>query len=111
VKFETSKTSEGYKFVGSGWCRPSAGLGWRVNGYFRESGKNEAACRSQCNLESNCIGYAVSDDDHPTYDGKCKIHVSEGTVTPKGWESFPRSYYEISSANGEAKVSCFKKTA
>jgi len=102
--------SKGYKSVGSGWCRPDSGLTQRVNGYYQGRGKNEAACRSQCNLDGNCIGYAVSDDDHPTYDGKCYIYVSEGTDTPKGWESYPKSNYDISSASGEAKVNCFKKT-
>jgi len=98
-----------YRFIGNGWCRPSAGRNYGVNAYSKGTSENDESCRSQCDGERNCFGYAISTDDHSDFPGTCYIYVSQGTQIPSGWEAFTNPHYDIASASGDFDVSCFMK--
>ena len=94
-----------YAFVGHGWCLSSAGQDYVVNNY-RRANQTDLSCRSQCDAEANCFGYAIADERN-VMPGRCDIYVSAGTQAPLGWTESLHPYYDISFASGDTQVNCF----
>lgn len=104
---------DSYFFVGAGWCRHVGSAGCstledkcKVNGYFKDD-SSESECRTRCDSDSECIGYAISADTYSVAPERCFVHTKVNH-TPTGWEAYNRDYFSIEAASGLVGISCYR---
>ena len=115
-----SKFQEGYAFIGYGWCRPNCDIkksSCRLNAYKKQS-SNYDECKSACNNEVDCTGFAISDSSY-FYPNRCYMYgnlTSENKANwanPGKWRPSHHSTNdnEVHTSSGDWGARCFKSLA
>ena len=124
--------------IGDGWCRPECKIpeydeyneNNELDEYYvppnpcflnalTKDSSNPDECKSACDNEEGCTGYAISDSSY-TYPNKCYIYgnfSSKNQGATSSWTAKPHSFIEIHSSSGfnsnnpsHKSIKCWKNT-
>ena len=112
-----------FDHVGGGWCRPDGcninDSDCRVDGKYKFS-SNSMECRTACELEPLCSGYAIS-TKHAFDQNKCYVHGDFTKTNPfglhksNGWRNASEQfmltpeYHLPTKTDGGRDRNCFRK--